>query len=129
MAKRPAAVTDLAKARNMGDLSENGYYKAARFKLSDIDRRLRQLKHMLRYAKIAEKSQSSVVEVGSTVIVTDGSTEKTYHIVGGHESNPKEQKLSHYSPIGKALLGKKAGDTITISIPAGDITLTIKTIQ
>jgi len=59
--KRPAAVADLAKARAMGDLKENGYYKAARMKLNSIDHRLRELKHYIRFARVVETTQSETV--------------------------------------------------------------------
>jgi transcription elongation factor GreA len=124
--ERPQAVSELTKARNMGDLSENGYYKAARMKLSDVDHRLRVLKHQIRYAVIRQPSNSGFVEVGSTVILDNG---KDYLIVGGYESNPSEGRLSHISPIGKALIGKKKGDSIKVSTPAGEKEFTIKEVK
>lgn len=126
--KRPHAVSELAKARAMGDLSENGYYKAARFQLNGIDHRLRQLKHMLRYAKVLESTNKDIVQIGCTVVISTGEGEKTYALVGSHESNPEEGKLSHLSPIGKALMGKKVDEIITITTPRGIISYKIVSI-
>lgn len=128
LAKRPDAVAELKRAREMGDLSENGFYKGARLKLSAIDRRLRELKHLLRYGKIVSAQQTGVVSVGSAVVIHDGENKRTYYIVGEFEANPLDGKISHHSPIGKALIGKKEGETVTVIIPSGVITYTIVSI-
>lgn len=113
LTSRSDAVRELAKAREMGDLSENGYYKSARFKLSDIDRQLRHLKQLIKVARIKESSHSGIVEIGSTVILSDGENQKTYEIVGTYESNPSLGKISHLSPFGSMLMGKKKNDTVS----------------
>jgi transcription elongation factor GreA len=118
-AKRPAAIEDLQKARALGDLKENGYYQASRQKVNSIDHRLRQLKLYLKYGKIIEASGSDTVGIGNSVTVHDGTKEITYSLVGQHEANPSEKKLSDRSPIGKALIGKKVGETVAIAIPIG----------
>lgn len=112
LSERPSAVADLKKAREMGDLSENGYYKSARFKLSDVDRRLRQLRYLLHYAVVTPEGEPGVAGVNTYVTVSDGEKETTYHIVGDYEANPSELKISTRSPIGKALVGKRSGDTV-----------------
>ncbi|HYK08391.1 MAG TPA: GreA/GreB family elongation factor [Candidatus Eisenbacteria bacterium] len=116
LASRPDAVADLAKARAMGDLSENGYYKSARMKLSQVDRDLRQLKYILRFGKVQESSNNGIVDVGSVVTITTGTITKTYEIVGTYEANPSKGKLSSSSPLGRVLLGKKVGDTAILAI-------------
>lgn len=126
---RPAAVEDLSKARSMGDLSENGYYKAARFKLTGIDRRIREINYILKYAVVTEAQGSDSVQIGSTVILNDGDNDITYSIVGGYESNPLEGKISQISPIGKAILGKKVGEKVSIEIPKGTVSYIIKSIS
>lgn len=113
---RPDAVKELSKAREMGDLSENGYYKSAKFKLSDIDRKLRQLKFLLKIARVKESVTTGRVDIGSTVTISDGTTEKTYQIVGSYESNPSEGKISLDSPLGKALAGKRQNDVVNFKI-------------
>ena len=118
--ERKAAVLDLKKARDMGDLSENGYYKAAKFKLIAIDRRIRMVDHLLKSAIIPAVVVKNTIDIGCTVTIHDGKDAKKYLLVGGYESNPSEGKLSVISPIGRSLIGKKGGDSITISSPAGE---------
>ncbi len=117
---RPAAVEDLSKARAMGDLSENGYYKSARMKLSSVDRRLRELSHIIRYAKVREKTSTDKIDIGSSVILTSNHAKKAYKIVGGYESDPSLGKLSYASPLGKALVGRRKGESITVLAPKGE---------
>lgn len=121
--QRPLAVADLKKARELGDLSENGYYKAARSKLSFIDGRLRRFSDYLKRADIVDgdgsKLQIDTVYIGSTVTLSDGKREKTYQIVGDLESQPSEGKLSLLSPVGKAIVGKALHSAVEITTPAG----------
>lgn len=119
LVSRPAAVEDLKKAREMGDLSENGYYKGARAKLSSIDHRLRVLTHMIRYGKVMGVAAIDVAQVGSTVVITDEGIEKIYTLVGEYEADPLHGKISHKSPIGALLLNKKVGETISVTTPKG----------
>lgn len=123
---RPAAVEDLQKSRELGDLSENGFYKAARAKLSSLDGRLRRLSFQLRQAVIVENATTGTVEIGSTVSVSDGARDITYHIVGDLEADPDKGKISALSPIGQALVGKKRGDQISIAIPSGTLAYTVR---
>ncbi len=122
LSQRPHAVSELKRAREMGDLSENGFYKGARMKLSDIDRRLRQLQRLIKSAKIVDKTSSGIVDIGSRVTVLVNNEEKTLMIVGSYESDPLKGKISHISPIGKALMGKRVGEKVMIEIPSGKIT-------
>lgn len=119
--KRPTAVDNLQKARELGDLSENGAYKAARFELSNIDGRLRRLDRLIRFAKVVEANSTDVISIDSRVTISDGENTTTYHIVGGYEANPLQGKISYISPIGKALLGKKVGDEVEVAIPKGKV--------
>ena len=117
--KRRYAVEQVQKARAMGDLSENGFYKAAKFELGNIDRRLRQLKELIKCGKVVQTTQKEIVDVGSTVTISDGKEEKTFVVVGGYESDPSLGKISHISPIGKAIMGKRKGESVTVTIPSG----------
>lgn len=117
--RRKGAVISLRTAREMGDLSENGAYKAARFELSDIDREIRRLKILLRLAIVREVTNKGFIDFGSVVTLDDGENKITFTLVSGYESNPSEEKLSVTSPIGKAIAGKRAGDTVTVHAPAG----------
>jgi transcription elongation factor GreA len=109
----------------MGDLSENAAYKAARMELSAIDRQIRRLTYLLRYGVIVEKHGSAEVDFGSRVTLDNGKTKMTFDLVGGYESDPKQEKLSVFSPIGKAILHKHVGDAVTVHAPVGEINYTI----
>jgi len=128
LAERPEAVDNLRKAREMGDLSENGYYKASRAKLSSIDARLRQVERLIRFGKIVESANTGVVDIGSVVTITDGTKESTYTIVGGYESDPKKHTISYLSPIGKALMGKREKESVEVIVPSGTLTYLISSI-
>jgi transcription elongation factor GreA len=113
--ERPDAVAHLRKSRELGDLSENGYYKASRMKVNSIDHRLFRLSVFLKFGKIIMPQKGGVIGLGSTVIISEGKREFTYMIVGSEEANPKEGKISDVSPLGKALLGKKISDEVTVN--------------
>ncbi|MFC1626762.1 GreA/GreB family elongation factor [Patescibacteria group bacterium] len=125
LSQRPDAVENLAKARAMGDLSENGYYKASRAKLSSIDARLRKVERLVRFGKIVKSTNSGKVEIGCKVLITDGESEYEYTLVGGYESNPAEKTISYRSPIGKALIGNLEQDVVEVIVPAGKKSYTI----
>ncbi len=129
LASRPAAIAELQKARALGDLKENGYYQATRQQVNSIDRRLRQLKLYLKYGKIIAPTGTDAVGIGNTVVIHDGEQEITYAIVGQHEANPSEKKLSDRSPIGKALMGKKNGEQVVVHTPGGIKSFTILQIK
>lgn len=117
--QRPEAVKELARARELGDLSENGFYKGARAKLSRIDSQLRHVQNLIHSAVISKTIQSDKVDIGMSVTVSDGKSKRIFTVVGSYESNPLEGKISHNSPLGKALLGKKEGETVTVISPNG----------
>jgi transcription elongation factor GreA len=129
LADRPDAVENLRKAREMGDLSENGYYKAARARLSFLDARLRRVERLVKLGVIVSSSQTGKVEIGSKVTITDGLKDYQYTIVGGYESNPSEKTISYISPIGKAIFGKGVGDEVFVTAPKGIIKYIIKNIE
>lgn len=119
--QRKEAVFNLKTAREMGDLSENAAYKAARSKLSSIDHRIRYLKKVISQAQVVSKSQSDVVDIGSYVTIsTNGETIK-YQIVGSHEADLTKNKISNFSPIGHALINHKVNDIVEIMTPSGKI--------
>lgn len=124
--ERPHAVEDLQKAREMGDLSENGYYKAARAKLSSIDANLRKLDRLRKLGVVVAPNNAGMVDIGSTVMISDGEKDAEYTIVGGYESDPKKHTISHLSPLGKAIMGRNIGDTVKVKAPAGTKHYTIK---
>ena len=119
------------EARQMGDLSENAEYHAAREKLAWQKARTKEIDAILDNAEIVgnNPSSSEKVELGSSVVVDMGNKEKTYTLVGVQEADPLEGKISNESPIGTALLGKKVGDKVKISLPAGEKEYTILSIS
>lgn len=123
------AVANLKTAREMGDLSENAAYKVARSKLSSVDRRLRFLTKILDNAYIMEVDFKGVVDVGCLVTVETNSGEQTYQIVNSHESDIAHGKISYYSPVGRALIGKRVNDVVEITTPNGKIYYKIKEIK
>lgn len=129
LAERPDAVKHLSEARNMGDLSENGYYKAARARLSSIDANLRRLEKLIRLGKVVESVTPGTVGFGSTVTIYDTNGEYTYTVVGGYESDPTKHTISHISPLGKSLMGKHSGDSVLVSTPTGMRTYTIRAVS
>lgn len=127
--ERKDALESLKRARELGDLSENGLYKGARMRLSGIDHRLRRIELELKLAEVIEYIPSHEVKIGSKVIVTDGENEITYEIVGDLEANPKEQKISLNSPLGRALENKKQGDKVNIQTPTKTRNLSIVSVK
>lgn len=125
LAERPEAVENLRKSREMGDLSENGYYKAARARLSSIDANLRRLDRLVRCGVVVQSSGSGRIDIGSTVRLSDGKREYTYTVVGGYESNPLEGTISHVSPVGRAMMGKQKDDIVLVIVPSGEIRYTV----
>lgn len=122
---RPAAVKELARARELGDLSENGLYTAAKARLISIDNQIFRFEMTIKLADVVENTNSSVISIGSKVTVSQDGKESTYFIVGDTESNPKEHKISRHSPMGKAFMGKSVGQIVEISLPSGVKTLKI----
>lgn len=127
--KRPDVLVRMVAAREQGDLSENAGYHAAKEELGYIDRRLRELKLMLRFANVIGEGTSNIVSLGSKVVVDNGTGPIEFAIVGNIEANPSEKKMSDESPIGKALIGKKVGDTVEVEIPDGTVTYKVLEIK
>jgi transcription elongation factor GreA len=113
----------------MGDLSENGLYKAAKMELSNIDRQIRHLKNLIAYGRISEPNSNDIVQLGHAITVATGAGKKEFTIVGEWEASPKENKISIKSPIGHNLMGRKVGETIAIRTPNGFINYTILSIK
>lgn len=114
---RPRAVSDLTRAREMGDLSENAAYSEAKGRLFGIDRRIHEIKERLKVAVVIKKGATADgrVRVGARVTVRVNGKEKAYDITGSLETDPSTGRISHQSPLGQALLGHKAGDTVKIT--------------
>ena len=127
--KRPGAVRRLSDARDLGDLSENSEYAAAKQDLAFIDGRIAELEEILRGAKIVTTHGRSEVAVGCKVTVHINGNKDVFHLVGEWEADPKQRKISHESPLGRALIGKKVGDKVEVEAPAGKIHYKILSIE
>jgi transcription elongation factor GreA len=125
---RVEVLVRLQTAREMGDLSENGAYKAAKWELGGIDRELRRLRYLSRMGFVSESKGGQTIGFGSQVKVTLNGRQNQFMLVNEFESNPNQGKISVDSPIGQALMGKKAGDSVTVSAPAGLITYKIDSV-
>ena len=116
LTRREEVVVRLQQAREMGDLSENGAYKAARFELSDTDRELRRLEYLLKEGKGVAPRTDGTVGVGNTVTIENQAGKQfTYTLVGTYEADPLKGKISVESPMGTALVGKRAADTAAVN--------------
>ena len=128
--KRPEVLSRVSAARNLGDLSENAEYSAAKEDLSFIDGRIDELEELLKQAVVISESHSNhIVKLGSKVTLHHRGKKEVYTVVGEWEADPEEKKISHKSPLGVALLGKRVGEKIEVEAPAGKILYTIKSIS
>ena len=119
--ERPKNIRDIEEARAHGDISENAEFEAAKERQSHIDGRIRDLEHKLAEAQIIDTSNLSTEKVvfGATVRIRDLHTEKEqrYTLVGQDEADLKNAKISVQSPVGRALIGKRVGDTLQVQTP------------
>ncbi len=121
--KRREVAERIKEAREFGDIMENSEYDDAKNEQALLEQRIAQLEERLRRATVVDQSavDTDTVSVGLVVHVKDQKTgdSQKFQIVGSTEANPAEAKLSHESPIGKALMGHKRGDVVTIDVPRG----------
>jgi transcription elongation factor GreA len=121
--KRREVADRIRVAREFGDIAENAEYDDAKNEQALLEHRIATLEERLRNARVIEKKDvaKDVVSVGSKVRLRDLSLKQTfeYRIVGSAEANPAENKLSNESPVGKAIIGKKKGETVEVSAPRG----------
>lgn len=120
---RPEVIKAIAEARDHGDISENAEYHAARERQSFIEGRLAELEDKISRAEVIDPQALSGKDVkfGATVTLQDEESEEkaTYQIVGEDEADIKERRLSITSPLARALIGKKVGDSVEVSTPRG----------
>jgi transcription elongation factor GreA len=116
----------LRNAVQMGDLSENADYIVAKEDQAFLEGRIQELETILREAVIVDEAAAGIAGVGSTVVVSEGGgPAETFYLVGNKEADPRQGRISHESPIGLALIGHQAGDTVTAATPGGTLTFTI----
>ncbi|KKS68880.1 MAG: Transcription elongation factor GreA [Parcubacteria group bacterium GW2011_GWA1_42_7] len=119
--KRKEIALRLEEAKALGDLSENQEYLAAREAQAFNEGKIVELDQLLKEAVIIDKNKkSSVVQIGSSVQVKNNGNQKTFLIVGSQEANPSLGKISNESPLGKAFLGKRAGEKVKVETPGGE---------
>ena len=124
--ERPRIIREIATAREQGDLRENAEYQYAKEEQGLIEGRIAEIEGKLSVAQVIDVTtieSSGKVIFGVTVglINLDDDSEVTYKIVGDAEADLKEQKISIYTPIARALIGKEAGDVVVVQTPSGDI--------
>ncbi len=131
--ERPAVIVAIAEARSHGDLSENAEYHAARERQSFIEGRVQELEEVISAVEVIDPSSLSgdMVKFGAHVQLLDEETDKkiTYQLVGQHEADIKQARLSISSPLAKTLIGKMVGDTISVPAPGGDRTYEILSVK
>ncbi len=112
----------IKEAREYGDLSENAEYQEAKTKQAFVEGRIEEIEATLKLAKVidAKNNANGEVGLGSTVVVDVGGNEVTYQLTGSDEANPARGKISHESPLGRALMNKRAGERVTVNTPDGD---------
>jgi transcription elongation factor GreA len=121
--RRREVAARIKEAREFGDIAENSEYDDAKNEQAMLEKQIADLEEKLRSARVIDqkKVDTDVVSVGVTVHVKDQKTDKStkYKIVGSAEANPAESKLSNESPVGKALIGHKRGETVSVPVPRG----------
>jgi len=115
----------IAEARDFGDLSENAEYDSAREEQGLVESRIAEIEDILLNAEIIKNGSKTKVALGSKVELKTGNKTVVYSVVGPVEADPLAGKISNESPIGEALMGKKVGDSVTITTPKGEISYEI----
>ena len=131
--KRQEIAQKIKEAREQGDLSENAEYDAAKDEQRDIEARIVDLEKLLKNAEVVVEDEIDLdkISIGCQVKVLDveEDEEMEFKIVGSTEANSLKGKISNESPVGKALLGKKVGDTVTVETPAGEFSYKVLSIH
>ena len=131
--RRKEVSQKIKEAREQGDLSENAEYDAAKDEQRDIEARIEELEKILKNAEVVVEEEADLdkVSIGCSVKILDCEfdEELEYKIVGSTESNSLKGKISNESPVGKALLGKQVGDTVTVETPAGEFSYKVLSIH
>lgn len=125
--KRPLLVDRLSNARSQGDLSENSDYQNAKEELEFMDGRIDELQLVIKNAVIVNDNDGN--GLGSKVTVKVNGNTHTFEIVGEWEADPTKKKISHSSPLGSALVGRKVGEKVEVEAPAGKVTYEVVSIE
>ncbi|HKF19361.1 MAG TPA: transcription elongation factor GreA [Candidatus Dormibacteraeota bacterium] len=129
-ARRVEAFERMKEAAQPGDIEDNPELEQAKEEVARLNERIWELEEMIGRAQIIEDKNSGVVEPGSTIEVEDEEGERTvYQLVGAVEADPSTGRISVESPVGRALVGKRAGDSVTVEVPAGTVELTVRAVS
>jgi transcription elongation factor GreA len=125
-ARRPEVAQRIHDAKEHGDLTENAEYEDAKNEQAFVEGRIATLEALIKNATIIdEKTSKEHVQIGSTVTVQSPDGKEKFQIVGSAEARPAEGRISNESPVGRALLGHKTGETVVVRVPAGDFSYRI----
>jgi transcription elongation factor GreA len=119
--RRAEIAARIHEAKEHGDITENAEYEDAKNEQAFVEGRIQALSALVKNAVVIEENHSSThVQIGSTVTIQSKDGKESFMIVGSTEASPAEGRISNESPVGRALLGRKKGDEVTVSVPAGD---------
>jgi transcription elongation factor GreA len=119
--RRAEIAARIHEAKEHGDITENAEYEDAKNEQAFVEGRIQALSALVKNAVVIEENRSSThVQIGSTVTIQSKDGKESFMIVGSAEASPAEGRISNESPVGRALLGRKKGEEVTVSVPAGD---------
>jgi transcription elongation factor GreA len=129
--RRREVAERIKEAREFGDISENSEYDDAKNEQAMLESEIIQIEEQLREATVVDATQldSTIVQVGSMVDVKTKGAASTFQIVGSAEADPDENRISNESPVGKAMLGRKKGEKVDVSVPQGTLKLKVASIS
>lgn len=127
----PELIAEVQRTGAFGDFSENAEYQSAKYLMRKMHGRVATLKDRLKRVQLiaVDTAASGTVQIGSTVVIVTGGKSFTFEILGSLESNPARGRISHQSPLGKALLGHRVGDRVTVEAPRGVVEYRIKKVS
>ena len=127
---RPGVIGRVKAARELGDLRENAEYESARKEQSFVEGRIQTIEALLKAARVVDEAPTAgVVAVGSTVVVATNDEEHVFVLVGSSEADPANGRISYVSPIGQALIGRRAGDQVAVRLPVGEATYVVREVR
>lgn len=129
--RRKEIIAAVEYAKSLGDLSENAEYHSAREDQGKLEERIGQIEHVLKHAVVMERQNDGTIGIGSTVVIKKEGEEntRTFLMVGSEETDMLAGKISYKSPLGTALFGQRAGMTVGVTTPKGEISYTIVSVS
>jgi transcription elongation factor GreA len=128
--RRAEVAARIHEAKEHGDISENAEYEDAKNEQAFVEGRIQSLSALIKNAVVIDQNHSTThVQIGSTVTLKSDDGKEKFTIVGSAEAAPAEGRISNESPVGRALLGRKKGDTVVVTVPAGDTSYKILSIS